>query len=137
MENMLLAQQKQDEYIKQLASKVDVLMTHNRMLEAQIAQKASCSSTSSNRLSSKPKPKLREHYSCVTIKDEEDLTDSEDVPIEEGREIIIAGNKERNNDGKTATFKENDNVEIPTIFPPKLPDPGSFSIPCIVRKGRN
>ena len=34
MENMLLAQQKQDEYIKQLASKVDVLSTHNKMLEA-------------------------------------------------------------------------------------------------------
>jgi len=34
MENMLMAQQKYDEYIKQLASIVDVLMTHNRMLEA-------------------------------------------------------------------------------------------------------
>ena len=38
MESMLLAQQKQDEYIKQLASKVDVLSTHNKMLEAQIVQ---------------------------------------------------------------------------------------------------
>jgi len=37
MESMLLAQQKQDEYIKELASKVDVLSTHNKMLEAQIA----------------------------------------------------------------------------------------------------
>ena len=34
MESMLMAQQKQDEYIKQLAVKVDVLTTHNRMLEA-------------------------------------------------------------------------------------------------------
>jgi len=34
MESMLLAQQKQDEYIKQFASKVDVLSTHNKMLEA-------------------------------------------------------------------------------------------------------
>jgi len=34
MESMLLAQQKQDEYIKQLASKVDVLSTHNKILEA-------------------------------------------------------------------------------------------------------
>ena len=32
MESMLMAQQKQDEYIKQLASKVDVLTTHNKML---------------------------------------------------------------------------------------------------------
>jgi len=41
MESILLTQQKQDEYIKQLASKVDVLSTHNKMLEAQIAQQAS------------------------------------------------------------------------------------------------
>jgi len=34
MENMLLAQQKQDECIKQLASRVEVLTTHNKMLEA-------------------------------------------------------------------------------------------------------
>ena len=38
MESMLLAQQKQDEYMKQLASKVDVHTTHNKMLETQIAQ---------------------------------------------------------------------------------------------------
>jgi len=36
LESVLLAQQKQDEYIKQLASKVDLLITHNKMLEAQI-----------------------------------------------------------------------------------------------------
>jgi len=35
-ESILMEQQKQDEYIKQLASKVDVRTTHNRMLEAQI-----------------------------------------------------------------------------------------------------
>jgi len=34
--SMLLAQQKQDKCIKQLASKVDVLSTHNKMSEAQI-----------------------------------------------------------------------------------------------------
>jgi len=31
---MLLVQQKEDEYIKKLAPKVDVLTTHNEMLEA-------------------------------------------------------------------------------------------------------
>jgi len=44
MENMLLAQQKQDQYIKQLTSKVDVLTTHNKMLEAQIAHQTTSSS---------------------------------------------------------------------------------------------
>ena len=55
MENMLLAQQKQDEYIKQLTSKVDVLTAYNTMLEGQIAQQAASSSTPPGRLPSKPK----------------------------------------------------------------------------------
>ena len=132
---MLMAQQKQDEYIKQLVSKVDVLTTHNRMLEAQIAQKASFSSSPPDRLPSKPEPNSREHCNCVTLKEEvEDFIGHEDIPMEKGRKIIMAGNKEKNNDGTTTTFKENDTVKIPTIFPPKLPNPGSFSIPCIVGK---
>jgi len=68
------------------------------------------------------------------MNEEEDLIDPGDTPMEENREIIMAGNKERKNDGKTTTFKENDTIEIPTIFPPRLPDPGSFSIPCIMGK---
>ena len=131
MENMLMAQQKQDEYIKQLATKVDVLTTHNRMLETQIAPKDAFSSAPLDRLPSKPKTNPHENCNCVTMKeDKEDLTDSEEVPKEEGREITMARSKERNNGGKTTTFKENDTIEIPTIFLPKLPDPGSFSIPC-------
>ena len=55
---MLLAQQKQDEYIKQLTSKVDVLSTYNKILETQIAQQASSSSTPPERLPSKPKRTL-------------------------------------------------------------------------------
>ena len=54
--------------------------------------------------------------------------------MEESREIIMAESKERNDSGKTATLIENDTIEIPIIFPPKLPDPGSFYIPCIVGK---
>ena len=54
--------------------------------------------------------------------------------MEEGREINMVGNKERNDGGKAATFIENETVEILTTFPPKLPNLGSFSIPCIVRK---
>ena len=50
MESMLLAQQKQDKYIKQLASKVDVLTTHNKILETQIAQQATSSSAPLGRL---------------------------------------------------------------------------------------
>ena len=49
--------------------------------------------------------------------EEEDLTDPEDAPMKEGGEITTAGSNERTNDGKTAIFKENDTVAIPTIFP--------------------
>jgi len=61
---------------------------------------------------------------------EEDLIDLEEVPIEEGTEITMVGSK------VTATFVEDDSIKIPIIFLPKLPDPGSFSIPCIVGKVR-
>jgi len=50
---MLLVQEKQDEYIKQLAFKVDVLTTHNKMLEAQITQQASSSSVTQGRFPNK------------------------------------------------------------------------------------
>ena len=50
METTLIAQQKQDEYIKQLASNVDMLTTHNKMLQAQIAQQDDSSSTPPGKL---------------------------------------------------------------------------------------
>jgi len=65
MESMLVAQQKLDEYIKSLASKVEVLTTHNKMLEAQIAQQATSSSTPPGRLLSKPEPNPCEQRNCV------------------------------------------------------------------------
>jgi len=56
------------------------------MLETQIVQKAAFSSAPPDRLPSKPEPNPHKHYNCVTMKeDEEDLTDSKEVPKEEGR----------------------------------------------------
>jgi len=37
--------------------------------------------------------------------------------MEEGREIIMAGSKERNNGGKTAIFVENNTVDSRNFFP--------------------
>ena len=109
MENMFMAQQKQDDYVKQLASKINVLTTHNRMLEAQIAQKAALSFVPPYRLPSKSEPNPHDYCNCVTMKEnEEDLTDSEEEPKEEGREITMADSKDNNYSGKTATFAEND-----------------------------
>jgi len=71
IENMLMAQQKQDEYINQLASKVDVLTTCNRMLEAQVAQTATFSPTLLDRFPSKPGLNPREQCNAVQCFQEE------------------------------------------------------------------
>ena len=135
MESMLMAQQNQDEYIKQLASEVGVLTIHNKMLEAQIAQQASFSSTPPDRLPSKPESNPREHCNCVTLKNEvEDPIDLKEAPFEEGKEINMVENKEKSDGGKAMTFIGSESLGIPTCFTPKLPDPGSFSIPCVVGK---
>jgi len=68
MESMFLAQQKQDKYIKQLASKVDVVTTNNEMLEAQIAQQANSSSTPPGRLPSKPEPSPKERCNAMILR---------------------------------------------------------------------
>ena len=112
-----------------------MLPSHKKMLEAQIAQQASFPSTPSDRPPSKPEPSPHEHCNRVNLKKEvEDFTDPKDIPIKKGREIIMVESKDRNDGGKAATFIENESVEIPTIFPPKLSDLGSFSILCIVGK---
>jgi len=41
-------------------------------------------------------------------KEVEDLAHLEDIPMEEGRRIIMVGSKKRNNGGKTATLVENE-----------------------------
>ena len=66
---MLLVQQKSDEYIKQLASTVDVLTTHNMMLEAEITQQAISSSTPPGRLPSKPERNPYAQCNYVTSKE--------------------------------------------------------------------
>jgi len=75
LESVLLAQQKQDEYIKQLASKVDLLTTHNKMLETQIAQQANSSTTPLGRLPSKPKQNPREQCNAIVLRSGTKLED--------------------------------------------------------------
>ena len=58
--------------------------------------------------------------------EEQDPRDPEDILLEEGREMIMVESQERNDGGKPMTFKENDSLEIPTVFTSKLPDPVAF-----------
>jgi len=58
-------------------------------------------------LSSKPESNAREHCNCITLKEgNEDLREPEDIPLKEGREIIMVESKERNDGGKPITFTE-------------------------------
>ena len=68
LESVLLAQQKQDEYIKQLTSKIDLLTTNNKMLETQIAEQANSSTTPLGRLLSKPKQNPREQCNVIMLR---------------------------------------------------------------------
>ena len=68
LKTVILAQQKQDEYIKQLASKVALLTTHNKMLETQIAQQTNSTTTPPRRLTSKPKENPREQCNVIMLK---------------------------------------------------------------------
>ena len=46
----------------------------------------------------------------------------------------MAESKERNDGGKRITFIEDDSFEIATVFPPKLPNAGSFTTFYVVGK---
>jgi len=68
LESVLLGQQKQDEYINQLGSEVDLLTTDNKILEIQIAQQASFSFTRSGRLLTKPESNPRENCNAIVVR---------------------------------------------------------------------
>ena len=86
LESVLLAQQKWVEYIKQVASKVDLLTTHNKMLETKIAQQASSSSTPQGRLPSKPEQNPREHYNAIVLRSDTQIKGPKSVSDEVGSE---------------------------------------------------
>jgi len=112
-----------------------VLMTHNRMLEVQIAQKDAFSSALPDRLPSKPEPNPRKQYNYVTMKkDAEDLTDSKEVPMEEGREVTMAGSKENNYGGKTVTFVRMTLLRSQPFFPLSFITQEAFSSKSIMGK---
>jgi len=99
------------------------------MLEAQIAQEVSSSFKCPSRLPSELESNPCDHCNCVTFKEAvEDPSNPADIQFEKGSKIIMVESKETNDGGKPMTFLENESLEIPTIFQPKLPDPGSFSI---------
>jgi len=47
----------------------------------------------------------------------EEVEDSEDMRLEEGREESMAVSKEKNDEGEPLTFKEKGSFKIPKSFP--------------------
>jgi len=82
LESVLLAQQKQDKYVKQLGSKVDLLTTHNKMLELQIVQQANSSTTPPSKLPSKPEPNPREQCNAIVLRSGTQLKDPKGASVE-------------------------------------------------------
>jgi len=82
LESEPLAQQKQDEYIKQLASKVDLLNTHNKILESHITQQANSSTTPPSRLPSKPESNPREQCNVIVLRSGTQLEDPKGTSVE-------------------------------------------------------
>jgi len=64
----------------------------------------------------------------------EGVEDPEDIVVEGVREVIMDEIKEKNDDGEPITFRENGSFKISKVFPTKLPDLRSFSIPCVIGK---
>jgi len=66
--------------IKQLASKVDMLVTHNKMLETQISQVAQQQASTvepSGTFPAQPHPNLKGHLNDITLRSGKELRGSE------------------------------------------------------------
>ena len=64
------------------------------------------------------------------------VEDFNDMRHKEDREVSMAKSKEKNHEDEPIIFKEKDSFGFAKVFPPKLPDPSSLSIPCVVGKWR-
>ena len=99
------------------------------MLQTQIAQQATFSSTRLGRFPSDPEPNLHEHCNYVTLKG--GLEDSTSIELEDGGEVLRAESEVKNAKFETLPFGGVRNVVVTEEFPPELRDLGSFSIPCM------
>ena len=103
LESVLLVQQKQDDCIKKLASEVDFVTTHNKVVESQIAQQVSTFSMPQGRLPSKPEPNSKEHCNCIVLRSGKQLEGLKGARVEE--------NGEKNHDVHVDALPTEDNPQ--------------------------
>ncbi|KAJ9182762.1 hypothetical protein P3X46_006719 [Hevea brasiliensis] len=143
IETLLVSHQSQQEMISQLASKVDQMATHNKMLENQIAQQASSSSNKAfGKLPSQPE-NSREHCKAITLRSGKILENGDkkiEEKIEEEKnregdkqteaEVRIGAEKENSVEEKGSKEKESKEEEpkyvAPKAYMPPLPFPQRF-----------
>jgi len=83
---------------------VNLFITHNKMLESQIAQQANSSATPPGRLSSKRKPNPREQCNAIVLRSGTQLKGSKGASVE-------GESKKENDKGVTPLPSENEPKE--------------------------
>jgi len=120
LESVLIAQQKQAEYIKQLASKIDLLTTHNKMLETQIAHQASSSFAPPGRLPSKPEQNHREQCNAIVLRSGTKLEGPKGTSVEvESEKEKDKGKPPLPHKSELEKKRENANEQESKTLPPK------------------
>ncbi|XP_045791275.1 uncharacterized protein LOC123885979 [Trifolium pratense] len=169
------------EQIKQLTSRLDVLTTHNKMLEtqiAQVAQQQASTSAPAGIFPGQPQPNPRGHVNAVILRsrtqydgpadprtknpamqpNSDKTTEKErqfkkfvellqklniTIPFTEAITQIpsyakflkdILTNKKKIEEEETVMLTAECSSILQNNMPPKLKDPGSFSIPCVIGK---
>jgi len=145
--------------LAKLTSKVDSIATHNQMLETQIsqvAQQVATSSQTSGTFPSQTETNPKGHISAITLRDGKQLEDpvvkvkknEGEIGSDEPRSEKAIGENEKllvspPHEPKiplTQEFAKSELDEqfrnfietLPNKLPPKLTDPESFSIPCVI-----
>ncbi|KAJ9174043.1 hypothetical protein P3X46_017115 [Hevea brasiliensis] len=143
IETLLVSHQSQQDVISQLASKVDQMATHNKMLENQIAQQASSLNNKAfGKLPSQPE-NSREHCKAITLRNgkilesgdkkiEEKIEEEKnregdeqtevEVRIEAKKEILVEEKESKERESK----EEEPNYVAPKAYTPPLPFPQRF-----------
>ncbi|CAJ2633013.1 unnamed protein product [Trifolium pratense] len=169
------------EKIKQLTSRLDVLTTHNKMLEtqiAQVAQQRASTSAPAGIFPGQPQPNPRGHVNAVILRSgtqydgpadprtknpamqpNSDKTTEKERQFKKFVELLqklnitipfteaitqmpsyakflkdILTNKKKIEEEETVMLTAECSSILQNNMPPKLKDPGSFSIPCVIGK---
>ncbi|CAJ2642382.1 unnamed protein product [Trifolium pratense] len=169
------------EQIKQLTSRLDVLTTHNKMLEtqiAQVAQQQASTSAPAGIFLGQPQPNPRGHVNAVILRSgtqydgpadprtknpamqpNSDKTTEKERQFKKFVELLqklnitipfteaitqmpsyakflkdILTNKKKIEEEETVMLTAECSSILQNNMPPKLKDPGSFSIPCVIGK---